>query len=170
MKPNTRKLLLGLGLAATGYAAVYLLCTAPHQMWLRGAKPELAWLKHEFNLSDSEFARISRLHDAYKPQCAVMCLRIDALNASLTNLLAPANTITPEIEAKLREAAEVRVECQKAMLKHFYEVSQSMPPEQGKRYLAWMHTRTSLPAHKMAQALDDKSGSRAILPTMKGME
>jgi hypothetical protein len=28
------------------------------------------------------------------------------------------------------------------MLRHFYEVSRTMPPEQGRRYLAWVQERT----------------------------
>jgi hypothetical protein len=30
------------------------------------------------------------------------------------------------------------------MLQHFYEVSRTMPPEQGRRYLAWVQERTIL--------------------------
>jgi hypothetical protein len=28
------------------------------------------------------------------------------------------------------------------MLQHFYDVSRTMPPEQGKRYLAWVQQQT----------------------------
>ncbi len=31
------------------------------------------------------------------------------------------------------------------MMQHFYEVSRAMPPEQGKRYLAWVQSETLLP-------------------------
>jgi hypothetical protein len=80
-----------------------------------------------------------------------MCRRIDAKNAELKDLLAKTNTLTPDIEKKLTEAAELRLECQKAMLKHFLEVSQTMPPEEGKRYLAWVQERTFLPDYAMQE-------------------
>jgi len=32
------------------------------------------------------------------------------------------------------------------MLNHFYQVSQVMPPDEGKRYLAWMQKETLIPA------------------------
>ena len=107
--------------------------------------PELAWLKKEYHLNDQQFARVLELHNAYRPQCAEMCQRIDEKNARLQQLLAATNTVTPDIQAALAEAAQVRTECQTAMLKHFYEVSRAMPPEQGKRYLAWVQQETMIP-------------------------
>src|SRR5262249_21477513 len=93
--------------------------------------------------------RIVRLHDAYKTECGEMCRRIDARNQELKELLAKADRVTPEIEAKLAEAGQLRVQCQKNMLRHFLEVSRNMPPEQGRRYLAWVQEKTFLPEHKM---------------------
>src|ERR1039458_7466301 len=43
---------------------------------------------------------------------------------------------------KLAEVAALRAKCQANMLEHFYEVSQAMPPEQGRRYLAEMQCLT----------------------------
>jgi len=63
----------------------------------------------------------------------------------LKELLASTNTVTPEIDQLLSEAAKLRAECHKQMLQHFYEVSRTMPPEQGRRYLAWVQERTILP-------------------------
>jgi hypothetical protein len=59
-------------------------------------------------------------------------------------LLAATNSVNPEIEKTLAEAAQLRAQCQKEMLQHFYEVSRTMPPDQGKRYLAWMQEQTIL--------------------------
>jgi len=50
--------------------------------------------------------------------------------------------MTTEIEAAVAEAAKLRGECPRDMLRHFLEVSQTMPPEQGRRYLAWISART----------------------------
>jgi hypothetical protein len=57
--------------------------------------------------------------------------------------------MTPEIEAAVAESARLRGECQRNMLKHFYEVSRTMPPEQGRRYLAWVQERTCLSGEGM---------------------
>jgi hypothetical protein len=107
--------------------------------------PELAWLKQEFHLDDAEFARISQLHEQYLAGCAERCRRIDLKNQELTKLLTATNTITPEIERLLSDAAQLRAECQKNMLQHFYEVSRTMPADQSKRYLAWVHEQTIVP-------------------------
>jgi hypothetical protein len=35
------------------------------------------------------------------------------------------------------------------MLEHFYKVAQTMPPEQGRRYLAWVQQETFKPQQMM---------------------
>lgn len=149
MKRAALILVLGLVLGASAYCGFYFAGTATHRALLESAAPELAWLKKEFNLSDAEFARVSGLHDTYRSECARLCRQIDAKNDELKELLAGADRVTPEIEARLDEAARLRVQCQKNMLRHFLEVSRSMPPEQGKRYLAWVQEKTFMPEHRM---------------------
>ena len=116
---------------------------------VRGPQPELAWLKREFNLNDDAFRRVAQQHDAYLPQCQAMCRRIAEQNAKVSGLLATATTLTPEIESALAEAAKLRGECQRNMLRHFFDLSQTMPPEQGRRYLAWITERTFSPERGM---------------------
>jgi len=149
MKKSVTILIVGLILGFAAYGAFYLAGTAPHREVVQSRAPELLWLKNEFNLSQTEFERISALHEAYMPHCVEMCRRIDAKNEEIRALLNTANTLTPQIEGKLLEAAQLRVECQKSMLRHFYEVSQTMPAEQGRRYLAWVQERTFLPKYGM---------------------
>ena len=143
-------LVVGLALAFLAYFGGYFAGTARHRAMLRSDVPELAWLKEEFNLSEAEFQRITELHEAYLPKCGERCTLIDAKNNELRQLLAQAGTVTPEIERKLAEAAALRLECEKAMLAHFLAVSKAMPPEQGKRYLAWIEQQTFMPEHRMA--------------------
>ena len=135
-------LLLGLAVAAAAYGCVYLVCTSSARGLEKSNQPELAWLKQEFKLSDSEFQRISGLHAAYLPQCAEMCRQVEAQNQRLEALLAATNQMTPEIESAIAESARLRGQCQRNMLQHFYEVSRTMPPEQGRRYLEWVQERT----------------------------
>ena len=103
---------------------------------------ELAWLAHEFKLTDAELARIRPLHEAYLPKCEAMCARIAAKSGELAEVLRGATNVPPEAERKLAEAAALRAECQAQMLRHFQEVARAMPPEQGARYLAEMQRLT----------------------------
>lgn len=134
----------GLLLAFGAYSGFYYAGTAKCAGMMRCATPELAWLKAEYQLSDSEFERIARMHESYLAGCAERCRLIDEKNTHLKHLLAATNAITPEIEKTLAEAALLRAECQKQMLEQFYEVSRTMPPDQGKRYLAWVQEQTVL--------------------------
>jgi hypothetical protein len=134
----------GVVLGVAGYAGVYHAGRASHCCLEKGQAPELAWLQREFHLSQAEFKRISALHEQYLAGCAQRCARIDEKNREVARLLARTNTVTPEIERLLAEAALMRADCQKKMLEHFYAVSRTMPPEQGQRYLAWVQQRTVL--------------------------
>jgi hypothetical protein len=67
-----------------------------------------------------------------------MCREIDAHNVKLHTLLSGATKMTPKITAALAESSRLRSECQSVMLRHFFQVSQTMPPEQGQRYLSWV--------------------------------
>jgi hypothetical protein len=150
-------LTLGLVGATLAYSCVYFMGTATPRALMLSAQPELAWLKHEFNLGDAEFTRVSQLHVGYLPQCKERCQRIDELNDTLSNRLASATQVTPEIEKLLSERAQMRATCQTEMLKHF-EVSRTMPPEQGKRYLAWVRENTCLREQAMDHGLDNHAG------------
>ena len=150
MKSALAILIAGLIACAAAFCGFYLLGTASHREILQEQSPELAWLKKEFQLSDTELARLTTLHEAYQPHCKEMCRRIDEQTERLKQLLAGTNTMTPEIQATIAESARLRGECQRDMLRHFFEVSQTMPPEQGRRYLVWITERTFLPAHSMS--------------------
>jgi hypothetical protein len=141
----------GLAVAALGYSGLYHLGTARHRGLEHSSRPELAWLKAEFRLGDAEFDRICKLHDEYLPDCREMCRRIDQKNEELGSLLAAGSGVTPALEQALTEVAQLRVECQKRMLRHFHAVSQTMPAEQGRRYLAWMREKTLLPSFDMRE-------------------
>jgi uncharacterized membrane protein len=147
MKRASFVLVGGLVLALAGYAASYFIGSTQCRCMTRSATPELAWLQTEFHVSDADFARVAQLHENYRADCAERCRRVDAKNSELRDLLAATNAITPAIERTLQEAAQLRAHCQTEMLKHFYAVSRTMPPEQGRRYLAWVTSRTLGPQH-----------------------
>ncbi len=149
MQKSVLILVLGLLAAAAAYGCIYFVCISPVRSLQQSDSPELAWLKEEFKLSDGEFNRVSELHAAYLPQCRVMCREIDAHNVKLETLLSGATNMTPEITAALTESSRLRAECQGMMLRHFFQVSQTMPPEQGRRYLAWVKEKAFLPNYDM---------------------
>ncbi len=142
-------LLLGLLLGAAAFSGFYYLGTVSCRHIMHEPQPELAWLKSEFGLSDAEFARITKLHEAYLPQCAERCQVIEEQNRKLKDMLAKTGTVTPEIQDLLVERAKTRARCEAEMLKHFGEVSRAMPAEQGRRYLTWVQQETVLRPQNM---------------------
>lgn len=134
--------IFGLAASLVAYAGVYFASSSRARDLQSRPQPELAWLKQEYNLSDAEFKRISELHEAYLPQCREMCMKIDAKNAEIRTLLETSTNVTSQVQTALNEAAALRAKCQSQMLNHFFEVSRTMSPEQGKRYLAWVRSKT----------------------------
>jgi hypothetical protein len=151
MKKGVLVLALGLLLGTAGFSSFYYLGTASCRTMMREPQPEVAWLRKEFKLSEDEFARISQLHQAYLPQCAERCRNIEEQNQKLRGLLASATEMTPEIQAVIAERARMRADCEAEMMKHFLQVSRTMPAEQGRRYLAWVEDQTFLHGQAMEQ-------------------
>lgn len=139
---------LSLGLFAGG--AVYFSRTASHRAMMCCDQPEMAWLQHQFNLTDEQFTNVAKLHNVYLQNCAELCARVDATNALVRARFAADGAMTPAVEKLLADAAQLRVECQKQMLGHFLKVSQAMPPEEGRRYLAWMEDSIFSMSHEQA--------------------
>jgi hypothetical protein len=140
-----RSLLIFLALLLAGAAIVgasYLLAQRICVHELAASGDDLAWLRDEFHLGDAEMQRIRQLHEGYLPKCHENCALIAAKKRELQAELDKAQGITPEARQKLTEVAGLRAQCQANMLAHFYEVSQAMPPEQGRRYLAEMQHLT----------------------------
>ena len=67
-----------------------------------------------------------------------MCTKIAAKKAEIETSLGTSTNLTAEVRTKMTELADQRAQCQAQMLQHFISVSQAMPPEQGRRYLAEM--------------------------------
>jgi len=147
MKRSLVIALLGVGLAGASYGFLVGNRAVAIRELERTYGPELAWIRTEFELDDATFERVRLLHEAYKPVCATLCSRIDAQHQRLTQLMKSAEGVTPEITRVVTEANTLRAQCQTEMLRHFFEVSRAMPAEQGRRYLAWMHSQTLAPSH-----------------------
>lgn len=119
---------------------------------------DLSWLRYEFHLSDAEMARVRQLHEGYKPQCAKMCALIAAKDAEVQAALGTSTNVTAEAQKKLTELGELRAQCQAQMIQHFVTVSQAMPPEQGRRYLAKMKKLTLGSHEEIEQSMSDHTG------------
>src|SRR5262249_9220601 len=133
------------------FGGFYYFGTSSSRAMMSEREPELAWLKREFKLTDEEFARITKLHEAYLPGCAQRCMRIAEQNRKLEELLSKSSSVTPEIRDVQGERAKTRADCEGEMLNHFMEVSKTMPPEHGKRYLEWVTQQSSLNGQGMEQ-------------------
>jgi hypothetical protein len=156
-----RSLVILLGALALG-AAIFggscLLGRHVCQSCLTSPNDDLSWLRTEFHLSDAEMARIRQLHEGYLPKCAEMCAKIAAKKRELQSALGTGTNLTAEAQVKLTEIAELRAQCQAQMLQHFATVSQAMPPEQGKRYLAEMKRITLGTNGQMEQSMSGDTG------------
>ena len=103
MKRALTILVGGIFAACAAYCLFYFAGTAGHRKVLASNAPELLWLKREFNLSDTELARVTQLHEEYLPQCMERCRHIDELNRKIAQAVSSASQLTAEIEQLLTE-------------------------------------------------------------------
>jgi hypothetical protein len=138
---------VGLAVFAGSYLLAQRICT----QHVVNPTDDLAWLRQEFRLSDAEMARIRKLHEGYLPKCHAMCERIAVKKRELAEALVGATNVTTIAEQKLAELGALRTDCQVEMLRHFAEVGQAMPAEQGRRYFDKMRQLT-LGSHERVEA------------------
>ena len=124
------------------FVGPYVIATRLCAKHMSRSADDLDWLRQGFNLGDAEMKRVRELHEGYMPKCAEMCKQIAAKKRELEAVLVGATNVTTTAEQKLSELGALRAQCQTQMLRHFAEVSQAMPPEQGQRYLAEMQRLT----------------------------
>ena len=152
-------ILLGaLALGAAIFAGSYFTAQRATVMCCSNPADDLSWLRTEFHLSDADMSRIRQLHEGYLPQCAAMCAKIAAKKQELASQLGTGTNLAAGTQAELNEIAELRAQCQAQMLRHFIAVSQAMPPEQGRRYLAEMKRLTLGTSEMMEQSMSGDTG------------
>ena len=155
-----RSLIILLGALALG-AAIFAgsFFTAQRATMMCCAKPDddLSWLQDEFHLSAAEMVQIRELHAGYLPRCAELCAKIAAKKGELESVMGHSTNLTAEARLKLGEIAALRMQCQSNMLQHFLTVSQAMPAEQGRRYLAEMKQLTLGDHEQMEQSMSGES-------------
>jgi len=145
-----RPLVILLGALALGtaiFAGSYVAARRATLICCAKSPDDLSWLRSEFHLGESEMARIRELHASYRPRCAEICAQIAVKQYELVAAMDGGTNATAEVRSKANELAALRARCQAQMLQHFEAVSQAMPPEQGRRYLAEMR-RLTLDQHE----------------------
>ena len=152
-------ILLGaLALSATLFAGSFFAARRATVACCVRPADDLSWLRTEFHLSDAEMARIRQLHEGYLPKCAELCAKIAAKKNELASALNGGTNLTAAAQAKLKEIAGLRAQCQAQMLQHFVTVSQAMPPAEGQRYLAEMKRLTLGNHEQMEQSMSGDTG------------
>lgn len=141
MKRGTFVLVVAAIVSVSAYCIYFWCATHTAQAMLSQPEGQFEWLRREFALNDTQFAKIKRLHEDYRPKCDAMCLRITEANAKANALVASSREMTPEIQAALNECAAFQQDCRRQMLQHVYAVSAQMSPSQGDRYLKMMTSR-----------------------------
>ena len=136
--------LISLLLASLGVFAIsYWAARHAGRSWCEWPGDELEWVRREYALKPEEMEKVRALQAAYAPRCRTLCARIAAKNQELAALLEQGAGQPMTVQQKLNDVALLRASCQGDMLRHFQAVSQAMPPEAGRRYLAEM-TRLTL--------------------------
>ena len=147
-----------LALSVAVFAGAFFLTRQIYVTHKTNPADDLNGLCGEFQLNSNALAQVRQLHEGYMPKCAEMCARIALKKQELDAALAGSTNVSTVIESTLKELGELRAQCQAQMLQHFVEVSQAMPPEQGRRYLAEMQ-RLTLGAHEqIEQSMSDHAG------------
>ena len=90
--------------------------------------------------------------------CAEMCAKIAVKKAELESVLGNGTNLTAEAQTRLNEIAALRAQCRAHMLQHFVTVSQAMPPEAGRRYLAEMKAQTLGLHEAIESSMSDAAG------------
>lgn len=121
---------------------------------------DLTWLREEFDLGPTELERIRGLYEAYLPECEAFCREMAVWQARVDELVQRGELANPELEEALRKLGDLRGRCQARMLRHFQEVAQAMPPEQGRRFLE-VTTSVVLEHHQRIEARMADQGAGA---------
>lgn len=158
MKRSLLILVIAVLAASALFASSYFMGRRVCEMCTVRSTDNLDWLRQEFHLSDADMAHMRELHNGYMPKCAEMCMKIAAKKQELDEALAGSTNVSESAKQKLTELAVLRSQCQAQMLEHFIQVSQAMPPEQGRRYLSEME-RLTIGAHEETeQMMSDHAG------------
>lgn len=127
------------------YSVINLSVTQEARAILKSDCPELRWLQKEYHLSDQQFARIEALHYAHDKECMEQCKQLAGKQKALREAVLTNQADSPEFQALLSAWRDQRKQSQDSILKHMFEVSAEMNPEQGQRYRENVYQSLLLP-------------------------
>ncbi|MCB1085696.1 MAG: periplasmic heavy metal sensor, partial [Verrucomicrobiae bacterium] len=116
------------------YAGVFHWMTADTAQAMKAERPELEWLRLEYNLDEEQFSEIRAKHEAHDIVCRDLCRRLVEARKQLDRAINEEGTMSPVVSAALAQWTEQRQRCREATLEHMYDVSSVMSPEAAKRY------------------------------------
>ena len=139
------------------FAGAYLAASRVFSNQVSQSLDDLDWLRIEYRLTPSELEQVREVHEGYVTVCHGFCRQIAEQKGALKALVATGQGDSDAAAECLSSIAHLRAECQAAMLSHFEEVSELMPPDQGNRYLEEMR-RITLGSHEQIE--EAMSGSQ----------
>lgn len=114
---------------------------------------DLAWIRTEFGLNESQFSTVRKLHEDYSVVCAKHCADIAAAQRRVQSLTAT-QASPAELEAARHDVATLEEVCNTSTRAHIHRVAAAMPPEQGARYLALIEPHLAQSPHDGSRGLD----------------
>jgi hypothetical protein len=135
MKHLAATLLLLAGIAAAAGFVSFRASANPAVQAALANRDPMAWLRSDFQLTDSQFTAIKKLHDAYSLVCEEHCREIQEA-ARARAALKSTNAEPAALAAADRRVEELRIVCESAIATHVRQCAAEMSPEAGRRYLA----------------------------------
>lgn len=134
MNRNIAIVVLSLALLSCLYFCVYRWIMADTTIAMKSERPELEWLRREYDLDDEKFTTIRAKHEAHDVVCQQLCKELVEAQKRLDTAITRDSDLTPEVKEALAAWADHRERCREATIAHMYDVSSVMDDEDAARY------------------------------------
>jgi len=96
----------------------------------------MAWLKKEYQLDDATFEKVTAAHSSYFRECEERCHELADVNRHFLSQLREKAPHLSDLDAVQVLQESICHECRLAMIDHVHQVSELMPEETGRRFIA----------------------------------
>lgn len=151
MNPLLKSFLLALIAFVAGYALCYRLEVVPERALERSDRTGVDWLRKEFHLTPQQLSTILKIDADFTAHNEETYRRLNELYGKADALIARSQSVTPEVDAALRECAEVQAESCRTALKHMYAIAGQLPPQESARYIKILQPHILEPAVFLAR-------------------
>lgn len=134
MNRNLAIILLSAALLSCLYFCVYRWTTADTAIAMKAERPELEWLRYEYDLSDQQFSTIRAKHETHDVVCRKLCKDLVVAQKQLDAAIAEHSGLTPEVKDALAAWTAQRERCREATIEHMYDVSSVLNVDDAARY------------------------------------